>query len=139
MIELSGSTTASPEHLWQVLADVESWPQWTASVRRAEFVGGGPLRLGTQVRVEQPQLPTTVWTVSEFVEGERFVWVSGGGLVRSEAVHEITREGGTTGLHLSIEWTGPLGGVMGWLARKNGPRYVGMELAGLTAAAEKLE
>lgn len=136
MIELSGTTSATPQHLWSILTDVESWPRWTASVRRATVLAPGPLQLGTRVRVEQPQLPTTTWTVTEFVPGQRFTWTAGNRLLHSEAVHEVTRRDGVTGLRLSLAWSGPLAGLMARLARANGPRYVGMELAGLTAAAE---
>lgn len=139
MYETSVTTTATPDAVWDAMVDVADWPRWTTSVRKAELLDSPPLRLGSRVRLFQPQLPATVWTVTEFEPGRRFVWTSGGGLVASEAVHEVAAEGGLTRVHLMIRWTGPLGGVMTWLARRNGPRYLALEAAGMAAAAEAAE
>ncbi len=70
---------APPEAVWRLLIDVEQWPLWGPSVRRAELAGGG-----TQLT---PGAHGTVWTVvgaalpfrvTEFEPGRRWGWTVAG-------------------------------------------------------------
>jgi uncharacterized protein YndB with AHSA1/START domain len=64
--------SAPPELVWAVLSDVESWPESTASVTAVRRLSSERLQVGSRVRLKQPRLPATVWTVSALVAGERF-------------------------------------------------------------------
>ena len=67
---------APAERVWAVLADVERWPEWTASVSRVELLTSAPLGMGGRVRIDQPKLRPAVWTVTLWQPGQRFVWES---------------------------------------------------------------
>ena len=56
---------APPERVWEVMADVERWHEWTASITAIERRESGPLRLGASARVTQPKVPSVVWVVTD--------------------------------------------------------------------------
>ena len=116
---------ASPEAIWAVLIDVERWPEWTASVRRARRLDVGPFAVGSRARLEQPKLPPAVWRVAELVAPHSFVWVSGAPGLTTEAVHrlDLDERGGTT-VTLGISQSGPLGRLMAWIIGGMTERYV---------------
>lgn len=70
---------ATVESVWRVLTDIDQWPRWGPSVRRAELRGGG--------RLLTADAQGTVWTavglalpfrVTEFDEGRRWGWTVAG-------------------------------------------------------------
>ena len=128
---------ASPEAIWAVLIDVERWPEWTASVRRARRLDVGPFVVGSRARLEQPKLPPAVWRVTELVAPHSFIWVSGAPGLTTEAVHrlDLNERGGTT-VTLGISQRGPLGRLMAGFIGGLTERYVNMEAEGLKRRAE---
>lgn len=131
-------TVAAPcERVWDVMTDVERWPEITESVRSVEKLDPGPLRVGSRVRIRQPSLPTAEWTVTELVDFTRFTWVAKGPGVRSTATHEVTSAGhDVTNLSLSIDQAGPLGSLIGRFYRGVTDRYIALEAAGMKRRAE---
>src|ERR1700733_12215649 len=75
---------APPEVVWNILIDVERWPEWTASMNRIERVEKSAFGLGSQARIEQPKLAKAVWTVTRFVPAKSFDWES-----RTTGAHTI--------------------------------------------------
>jgi hypothetical protein len=128
---------ASPEAIWAVLIDVERWPEWTASVRRARRLDVGPFVVGSRARLEQPKLPPAVWRVTELIAPHSFVWVSGAPGLTTEAVHrlDLNERGGTT-VTLGISQRGPLGRILAMFIGGLTERYVTMEAEGLKRRAE---
>jgi hypothetical protein len=55
---------APPERVWAVLADLERWPEWTASVTSVELARARSARRGDPGRVSQPKLKPAVWEVT---------------------------------------------------------------------------
>lgn len=139
---------ASPERVWEVMSDVERWPEWTETVTAVTRLDADGLGLGSRVRVEQPRLPPTEYVVTEFDPGHGFTWVATGPGVRTTARHRIepraaagtgtgTGAGSGARVRLSVEQAGPVGRVMGRLFfRGLTDRYLATEAAGLKARCE---
>jgi uncharacterized membrane protein len=133
-VEQTAAVAAPPEVAWDALVDVERWPTWTRSMRRVQRLDGGPLAVGSRVRIKQPRLVPVVWTVTELDEGRAFAWAAEGAGVRSVARHEVRPMGaGTSEVLLTFDQTGPMApvlrAVLGGLTR----RYVRMEAEGLAS------
>lgn len=132
---------APPDRVWSVISDVEHWAEWTASIRRVRLLDGGPLRVGSVARVEQPGLPPAVWEVVSVVDTSLyhdFTWQAGAPGMRSLASHTVVaRADGGSKVTLSIETTGLIGWIVSPLFRGITRRYVAMEAAGLKATAER--
>ena len=96
------------------MADVERWPEWTASVKRVERLDEGPLRVGSRVRIRQPRLPLAVWTVTALEPGRFFEWRSPVPGLLSVGDHRVDAAGADTSrVTLSITWSGVLSPVIG--------------------------
>jgi uncharacterized protein YndB with AHSA1/START domain len=126
---------ATPEAVWAVIADVEKWPEWTASIRSVELLTPGPLAVGSRARVRQPRLPTAVWEVTELVPGRSFTWVNRSPGMTSTGVHGVTGGGPASVATLRIEQTGPLS-VLALPFLPLTKKYVQLEAAGLKRRSE---
>jgi hypothetical protein len=136
--ETTVTIAAAPERVWPILVDVESWPGLTESMTSVKRLEGGPLQVGSRVRIHQPKLPPATWTVTELVPDERFVWTARGPGFLSTAHHEITPAGdGQTRLRLAVEQAGPLGGLVGRFGGALTDRYIALEAAGIKRRAEE--
>lgn len=124
---------APPEKVWEVLTDVERWPDWTASVSKVERLDSGKLRVGSSARVKQPGLPSLVWLVTALVPGRSFSWAARSAGVTTVAGHRVDAAGGGGGLTvtLSVRQTGLLAPLVALLASGRTRRYVQMEASGL--------
>ena len=137
LVEVTRHINATPEQVWAVISDVEHWPDWTASVTSVKRLDGGELRVGSQARVKQPRIPTTVWTVSELEAGRSFHWQAGffAGVITGGHYAEAAPEGGTN-LRLVIEARGGLTGIMsGWVERTS-RKNMNMEADGVKRESE---
>jgi carbon monoxide dehydrogenase subunit G len=134
--EVTVSVRAPREVLWAALKNVESMPDLTSSMTSVEKLEEGPLRVGMRVRIRQPKLPPAVWTVTEVVENERFVWTAKGLGFRSTAFHEVIADGESSKLRLAVEQSGPLAGLVGRLWNDLTDRYIALEAAGIKSRAE---
>lgn len=126
----------SPKRAWATMVDVEGWPRWTPTVKAAHVLGTR-FDIGTQVRVEQPRLPATLWTVTECRQLEGFSWVASGPGVRSEARHEVRGEGPVS-VELTLTQAGPMSWLVHLLAGRMTRRYLRQEAEGLKAWCEGL-
>jgi uncharacterized membrane protein len=128
---------APARSVWNTWVDVERWPEWTTSVTRSTVLDPGPLHVGSRVRVQQPRLPTVVWRVDELEQDQSFVWSSRSAGVTTIASHRITPSGGdrVTAL-LTLDQSGWLAPVIGFLAGRLTRRYLDMEATGLKSRSE---
>jgi uncharacterized membrane protein len=135
-LQHSVTITAPPERVWAVLIDVERWPERIPTVEAVERLDPGPLDLGSRTRLQQPRLPTAVWTVTELTDGASYTWKSTSPGVTVTASHAVEPHPDGSRLTLGITLSGWLSGV-GWLmTRKLTKEYVETEAASITRAAE---
>lgn len=127
---------ADPQRVWQVLVDVESWPEWTPSMTTVEMVTPRPLGPGSRVAVKQPRLARVEMTVDRYVEGRSFAWSS-----RTKGLHTVgdhVVEPTPTGSRVTLTLTqsGPLAGIVRLAYGRMIRRYVHLETTGLKRRAE---
>ncbi len=129
---------APPEIVFAVLCDVERWPNWTPTMSRVRRLEGGVFGLGSRAEVEQPKLKTTIWTVSEFVEGRNFTWVARTPGVLLTAAHAVEIHVSGCRVTLSIEVSGWLQGLATLLYGRLIGDYVTTESRSLKSHCEAL-
>ena len=134
--EKSVAIRADAATVWSVLTDVERWPEWTESFTSAEVVGGGPLAVGTEVRIKQPRLRPVTMTVDEVVPQRFFSWSSRSPGLATVAGHLIEERSDGVTVTLSIDFRGALAPVVGLFYGRLVRRYVDLEAAGLQARSE---
>ncbi|MGW5776790.1 polyketide cyclase [Streptomyces sp. NPDC003863] len=64
-------TTATPEAIWRLWADVENWGTWNAEIEKIEI--SGPFEVGAQITMTPPGDDPVELRVAEAVENELFV------------------------------------------------------------------
>jgi uncharacterized membrane protein len=130
------TVAAPPERVWEVLTEVERWPERISTVDSVERLDDGPLRVGSRTRLQQPRLPEAVWTVTDVDEGRSFTWESRSRGVAISADHVVEPHGTATRLTLSVGLSGPLAPI-GWLMTRGlTRRYVETEAASIKRVAE---
>jgi uncharacterized membrane protein len=134
---ISVDIQAPPPRVWGVMADVERWPEWTASVRSVKRLDSGRLAVGSRARIRQPRLPPALWEIVAVDEGRSFTWVSRGPGVRVTARHEVEPTAAASRATLSLRFEGPLGGLLARVTSGINARYLGMESAGLKRRSEE--
>lgn len=141
MAKTSFSTTieiaAPPPRVWSVMADVERWSEWTASIRRIVLLTPGPLRVGSRARIRQPGFPPAWWRVTELEVDRGFTWVSSVPGLRVVGKHWIESLNGGCRVTLSISYEGSLGGLLARLTRNVNERYLAMEAEGLKSRCQE--
>jgi uncharacterized membrane protein len=127
---------APPERVWKVVVDVERWPERIPTVDTVERLDTGPLAVGSRTRLQQPRLPSAVWTVTELTDGSSYTWESKSPGVTVTAAHLVEAHPDGSRLTLAVTVSGPMSGV-GWLmTRSLTKRYVETEAASIKKAAE---
>ncbi len=127
---------AEPDRVWDVLVDVERWPERIPTVDSVERLDDGPLALGSRTRLEQPKLPPGVWTVTQLTEGSFYAWESTSPGVTVTAAHRVEPHPEGSLLALTVTVSGPLSAI-GWLmTRSLTKRYMETEADSIKTAAE---
>lgn len=128
---------APPARVWAIMADVERWADWTASITSVERLDEGPMGVGSRARVRQPKLSPAVFEVTEWNPDRGFVWAMAAPGIRGIGRHVIEPVGlGASRVTLSVEFDGLLSGVMAWLYGGLTRRYIRLEAEGLKRRAE---
>lgn len=140
--ESSVEIDAPASLVWDVFADVERWPEWTASVTRLVAVdgpGSPVIAVGKRFEIKQPKLPTLVWEVTDLTPGVAWTWAqrsSGGSTLAHHTLTPIAD--GRTLVRQMLDQQGLAGAIVGRLMRRTTCRYLEMEAQGLKGRSEQL-
>lgn len=130
----TGITIPAPcDEVWDILVDVEKWPEWTESMSSVRPLGTGPMGVGARFEVQQPKLPVAKMTVVDWQPGHRFTWRSEGRAVWAVADHVLTPDGRECTLTLNLRFAGPLARIAVLFTDKLVRQYLQMEAQGLQA------
>ena len=85
---------ASPAQVWNILADVARWTDWTPTVKSFEWLEGDRLAVGAKARLDLDGAGKGIWTVTSLDEGRSFAWANDTMGVHTVAGHVVdAREG----------------------------------------------
>lgn len=136
--ERSIEIDAPQQRVWDVLTDIEAWPQRIATVEAVELLTAPPFRVGSRVRLRQPKLPEGTWEVTAWDAPSSFEWHQQASGVTTVAGHRVEALGPDRArLTLTIGMRGLLVPVVGRVYRGLTERYLALEAQGMQAAAEE--
>jgi Polyketide cyclase / dehydrase and lipid transport len=114
---------ATPEAIWDAVADPETWPRWTKAVYRVRKLSEGPLTVGSRLLI-------IIWciipirlhmTITEFVPGQRVAMEGKALVARMSRYYMLQPHNGRTRAIVGGEATGllaPLTWVIGQVLSK---------------------
>jgi uncharacterized protein YndB with AHSA1/START domain len=99
-------TTAPPEAIWRLWADVHGWPEWNADLANAELEG--EFRPGSTIRMTSVEGEVVELRIAETDEPVLFVDEADLGAVTVRTTHRVDRvEGDRVRIAYRMEITGP--------------------------------
>ena len=135
--EQSIDIDAPQQRVWDVLSDLEAWPQRIETVDVVELLTPAPLGEGSRVRLKQPKLPEGIWEVTVWEAPSFFEYRQQSGGVTSVAGHRVEALGeGRSRLTLNLEMRGLMVAVVAVFFRGLTNRYMTLEAQGMKRAAE---
>jgi uncharacterized membrane protein len=134
--ERSIDIDAPQQRVWDVLTDLEAWPQRIETVDTVEVLTAPPLGVGGRVRLKQP-LPEGVWELTVWDAPSYFEWMQKMTGTTTVAGHRVEAIGGDRSrLTLTLEMRGLLFTIIGRFYRDLTNRYMSLEAEGMKRAAE---
>ena len=131
---------ASQQRVWDVLTDLEAWPQRIETVDVVELLTPAPIGVGSQARLKQPRLPEGTWEVTAWEAPSFFEWRQKASGVTTVAGHRIEAlDAGRSRLALTLEMRGLPAELFGRIYRGLTNRYMTLEAEGMRRAAESDE
>ncbi|MGW0876109.1 polyketide cyclase [Streptomyces sp. NPDC002740] len=104
--EHSIETSATPEAIWGLWADVENWGTWNAEIEKIEI--SGPFAPDTQITMTPPGDDPIQLRIAEAFENELFIDEARFGDLLLRTVHRIDRiDHGRIRVVYRMEITGP--------------------------------
>jgi carbon monoxide dehydrogenase subunit G len=135
--EQSIDIDAQPQRVWDVLSDLEAWPERIETVDAVELLTPPPVTAGTRVRLKQPKLGEGTWEVTAWDAPSYFEYRQQSGGVSSVAGHRVEAlEEGRSRLSLELEMRGLLVPVVAVFFKGLTNRYMTLEAEGMKRAAE---
>jgi uncharacterized membrane protein len=135
--EKSIEIDASQLRVWEVLSDLEAWPQRIETVDTVELLTPAPISKGSRVRLKQPKLPEGTWDVTVWDAPSYFEWTQKESGVTSVAGHGVEALGeGRARLTLTLDMRGHLIPVIGLFYKGLTNDYMSLEAEGMKRAAE---
>ena len=134
--ETSIEIDAPQQRVWDVLSDLEAWPQRIETVDTVELLTPAPISNGSRVRLKQPKLPEGTWEITAWDAPSYFEWTQKSAGMHMVAGHRVEPLGdGRTRLTLTLDMGGLLLPVA-WFYRGLTNRYTNLEAEGMKRAAE---
>lgn len=127
---------APASSVWQVVADIEHWPDWTPTMTIIEALDPLPIHVGLRARVKQPGLRPSVLTVSALEEGRRFLWSTKQPGLTFIADHIIVSTPEGVRVRLVAEFSGFLAPIVSAIYGKKTRSYVATEAESLKKRVE---
>ena len=135
--EQSIDIDARQHRVWEVLSDLEAWPQRIETVDVVELLTPAPVGKGSRVRLEQPKLPAGTWEVTVWDAPSYFEFRQKSGGVTNVAGHRVEAlEEGRSRLTLTLDMRGLLVPVVALFLKGLTNRYMTAEAQGMKRAAE---
>jgi uncharacterized membrane protein len=105
--EQSIDIDAPQQRVWDVLTDLDAWPQRIDTVEAVELLTPAPLTKGSRVRLKQPKLPEGIWDVTVWDAPSYFEWTQKTLGINSVAGHRVEALGeGRARLTLTLDMRG---------------------------------
>ncbi len=135
--EKSIDINAPQEHVWEVLSDLEAWPDRIETVDSVEVLTPEPPSVGGQVRLKQPKLPEGTWVITVWDAPSFFEWRQKSSGVTSVAGHRVEAlEAGRSRLTLTLEMRGLMTFMVRLFFKDLTNRYMDLEAESMKRAAE---
>jgi hypothetical protein len=135
--EQSVEIDAEQQRVWEVLTDIDAWPQRIETVERVELLTPGSMGQGSRVRLKQPRLGEGIWEVTAWDPPSSFEWRQETGGIATIAGHRVeVLENDRSRLTLTLDMQGLLVPVFGRIYRGLTNRYMTTEAQSLKHAAE---
>ena len=138
--EKSIEIDAPQQRVWDVLSDIEAWPQRIETVDTVELLTPAPIGKGSRVRLKQPKLPEGTWEITEWDAPSYFEWrqkEAGATIVAGHRVEALAE--GRARLTLTIDMRGLLIPIMTLFYKKLTNDYMNLEAEGMKRAAESAQ
>jgi uncharacterized membrane protein len=128
---------ASQQRVWEVVRDIERWPERIETVDTVELLTPAPIAAGSRVRLKQPKLPEGIWEITAWDAPSFFAWTQKTGGISTGAGHRVEPLADDRArLTLTLEMRGLLIPVMALFYRDLTDRYMMLEAEGMKRAAE---
>jgi len=135
--EKSIDIDAPQQRVWDVLGDLEGWPQRIVTVDTIELLTPAPITKGSRVRLKQPKLPEGTWDITVWDAPSYFEWTQKSTGTTSVAGHRVEALGDSRArLTLTLEMRGLLIPIMALFYKDLTNRYMNLEAEGMKRAAE---
>jgi uncharacterized membrane protein len=135
--EQSIDIDARQQRVWEVLNDLEAWPQRIETVDVVELLTPAPVGEGSRVRLKQPKLPQGTWEVTVWDAPSYFEFRQKSGGVTNVAGHRIEAlEEGRSRLTLTLDMRGLVVPVVALFYKGLTNRYMTVEAQGMKRAAQ---
>jgi uncharacterized membrane protein len=135
--EKSIEIDASQQRVWDVLSDLETWPQRIETVDSVELLTPAPIGKDSRARLKQPKLPEGTWDVTVWDAPSFFEWRQKESGVTSVAGHRVEALGQNRArLTLTLDMRGLLIPIIGRFYKDLTNRYMTLEAEGIKRAAE---
>jgi uncharacterized membrane protein len=128
---------APQQRVWDVLSDIEAWPNVVETVETVQLLTPAPITTGSRVRLKQPKLPEGTFDVTTWDAPSYFEWAQKQNGATSVAGHRVEALGeGRSRLTLTLEMRGVLIAIVGRFYKDLTNRYMTLEAEGMKRAAE---